>query len=156
MTTREPLRIRATLHARGPAACVILDEEQVTAIAGGQKTPPVRVTVNHGHTFAGRIGRMGDDILLGFNRAVRKAAGVQAGDVLDLEIVHDDAPREVEVPEDLAAALAGDDDARAAFAGLAYTHRKEFARWVGDARRPETRRTRVAKTLIMLREGRRP
>jgi uncharacterized protein YdeI (YjbR/CyaY-like superfamily) len=64
-----------------------------------------------------------------------------------------DAPREVELPEALAGALAGDPAASAAFDALAYTHRKEYARWVQEAKRDETRQRRVAQALQMLREG---
>lgn len=66
----------------------------------------------------------------------------------------DAEPREVEVPEALASALDADADARAAFDALAYTHRKEFARWVAEAKRDETRERRVSRTLEMLHEGR--
>jgi hypothetical protein len=153
MGAGEPIRIRATLEPRGPAAAVLLTDEQVERIAPGAKTPPVRVTVN-GHTFTGRIGRMGGESLLGFNRAVREAAGVEAGQELELEIVLDSAPREVDVPAELTAALAGDATAREAFDGLSYSHRKEFARWVGDAKRVETRERRASETIRMLHEGR--
>lgn len=149
----EPLRIRTTLQPRGPAAAVILDEHQVARIGGATKSPPVRCTVN-GHTFAGRIARMGGESLLGFNRAVREAVGVEAGDEIDLLVVLDPGPREVEVPDELVAALAEDERAKVAFAGLAYTHRKEFSRWVAEAKRPETRQRRVGETIAMLREGR--
>lgn len=149
----EPVRIRATLQPHGPAAAIVLTDQQVARIGRGAKTPPVRVTVN-GHTFSGRIGRMGGESLLGFNRGVREAAGVEPGQELELEIALDDAPREVTPPAELAQALAGDRVAREAFDGLAYTHRKEFARWVEEAKRPETRERRVAETLRMLHEGR--
>ena len=141
----EELRLRTVLEPRGPAAAIVLDDAQVAALGGGRKAFPVRVTVN-GHTFPGRIARMGGESLIGLSKAVRAACGVEPGD--------DDAPREVEVPEALATALAGDEEARRAYEALAYTHRKEFARWVGDAKRPETRERRVAETLTMLREGR--
>ena len=65
----------------------------------------------------------------------------------------DAAPREVDVPEALATALAGDRAAAAAFEGLAFTHRKDYARWIDEAKREETRERRVAQALQMLREG---
>jgi len=148
--TPAPLRLKTALHARGPAAGLVLDDDQVVAIAGSAKTPPVRVTVN-GYTFAGRVGRRGGQALIGFNRAVREACGVQAGDEIEVEIALDTQPREVEVPDALAAALREDDEARAAFAALAYTHRKELARRVAEAKRPETRDRRVGETLAQLR-----
>ena len=148
----EPVRIHATLEPRGPAAAIILTDEQVAAIGQGAKTPPVRVAVN-GRTLTLRVGRMGGVSMIGFSRAARVEAGVEPGDELDLEIVLDDAPREVEVPPELAAALGDDRGAGAAFDELAYTHRKEFARWVAEAKRPETRERRVADTVRMLHDG---
>ena len=65
----------------------------------------------------------------------------------------DAAPREVTLPDDLAGAL--DDQARAFFDGLSFTHRKEWVRWVEEAKKPETRATRVDKTVEALRAGRR-
>ena len=65
----------------------------------------------------------------------------------------DTAPREVEVPEALARALDADPAARAAFEKLAFTHRKEFARWIDEAKREQTRDRRVAQALDMLRAG---
>jgi hypothetical protein len=147
------VRIRAVLHARGPAAALVLDDAQLEAIGGGRKTPPVRVTVN-GHTFSGRIGRMGGETLLGFNKAVRQACGVTAGDEIEALIVLDDTPPQVEVPAPLAAALDAAPGARAAFDALAPSHRKEFARWVGEAKRDETRERRIDETVRMLAEGR--
>ena len=147
------LAFRAVLTPRGPAAAVILTDEQVAAIGRGAKTPPVRVTVN-GHTFAGRIGRMGGESLLGFNRAVREACGVAVGDAIDVVVHRDDAPREVELPPALAEVLASDATARAAFDALAFSHRKEYARWIAEAKRDETRERRLAEALPAIREGR--
>jgi uncharacterized protein YdeI (YjbR/CyaY-like superfamily) len=79
---------------------------------------------------------------------------VEAGDTVELEPELDTGQREVEVPVALVEALAGDPVASAAFASLAYTHRKEYARWIDEAKREETRRRRVVETLQMLGEGR--
>lgn len=149
----EPLRLTTTLHPRGPAAALLLTDDQVAAIAGGPKTPAVTVTVNGSYTFQGRIGRMGGENLLGFNKAVRTAAGVEAGDTVEVVIVAETAPRTVEVPDDLAAALA-EAGAAEAFAGLAPSHRKEYVRWVTEAKRPETRAKRVGEAVPMILEGR--
>jgi Bacteriocin-protection, YdeI or OmpD-Associated/Domain of unknown function (DUF1905) len=142
----------ATLQKRGPAAAVVLDDRQVEEIGEGAKRFPVVATVA-GYTWRGSVARMKGEFLLGMNREVREAAGVEAGDEVSVEIALDAAERTVEVPAELAAALAGDGDAAAAFEGLAYTHRKEFARWVAEAKKAETRERRVAKALEMLRAG---
>jgi hypothetical protein len=147
------LRLTSTLVPRGPAAAIVLDDEQVAAVGEGAKRFPVVATVN-GFSWRATVTRMGGEFLLGFSREVRGHAGVEAGDTVALELALDTAPREVDVPPALADALAGDAAARAAFDGLSYTHRKEYARWIAEAKRDDTREQRVAEALRMLREGR--
>jgi uncharacterized protein YdeI (YjbR/CyaY-like superfamily) len=82
---------------------------------------------------------------VGFRRDTRaQAGGVRPGDRVTIEIERDDAPRTVDVPADLAAALDADPAVRAAFDALSYTHRKEYVTAVLDAKRPETRACRLA------------
>ena len=145
------LSTRATLVPRGKAAAVVLTDEQVATVGEGAKRFPVVATVN-GHTWRTSVVRMGGEFLLGLNREVREGARAEAGDSVDLELELDTKPREVELPPALAAALAADSEALAAFEQLSYTHRKEHARWVAEAKRDETRERRVAKTLDRLRE----
>lgn len=146
------IEIETTLQKKGPAAAVVLDEAQVAAVGEGAKAFPVKATIN-GFTWDGRVTRMKGEFLLGMSREIRGRARAEAGDAVTVRIVLDDGPREVEVPEALARALAGDGDARAKFEGLAFTHRKEFARWIAEAKRDDTRDRRVAQTLQMLHEG---
>lgn len=146
------IRFKATLVPRGPAAAVVLDPEQVEAVGEGAKRFPVVATVN-GHSWRTTVTRMRGEFLVGLNRAVREQAGVEAGDTVDVELALDTAPREVELPEALSKALAQDSEARAGFDRLAYTHRKEYARWIEEAKRDETRERRVTQALEMLRQG---
>jgi hypothetical protein len=146
------LRFTATLVPWGPAAAIVLGDEQVATVGEGARRFPVVATVN-GYTWRTSVARREGSYLVGLSRAVREAAGVQAGDELDVALELDAAPRDVEVPEALAAALAGDDAARAALDGLAFTHRKEYARWIAEAKRDETRDRRVEQALEMLRAG---
>lgn len=151
-TSERTLRLHATFEPRGPAAAIVLTDEQVAAL-GEAKTAPVRVTAN-GVTVAARIARMGGENLLGFSKKLRADLGVEIGDALDVVIALDTAPREVEVPPALATALSDDPTAKAAFDAMAPSHRKEFARWIDEAKREETKRSRVEQALQMLREGR--
>ena len=118
----------------------------------GQARPPVVGTVN-GRPYRTRLMRYGGKTVMGFTKEIRAAAGIELGGELLIEIELDPAPREVDVPEELAQALASDAPARAAFESLAFTHRKEYAQWIAEAKRPETKGRRVAKTLRMLVEG---
>ena len=106
-------------------------------------------TVN-GYTWRTSVTRMKGEFLLGLNREVREGAGVRAGDDVEVAVELDTAPREVEVPEALAAALAARPDAAAAFERMAFTHRKEYARWVAEAKREETRERRVQQAVEMI------
>jgi uncharacterized protein YdeI (YjbR/CyaY-like superfamily) len=109
-------------------------------------------TVN-GYTWRTSVARMGGEFLPGLNKEVRRGAGVEAGDEVSVAVELDTAPREVEVPEALAAALAADPQARASFEHMAFTHRKEYARWIGEAKQEETRQRRVQRALEMIRAG---
>ena len=147
------MRFRATLETNGRTATGIeVPSSVVDALAAGRR-PPVRVTL-HEHTYRTTVARMGGRYLVPVSAEVRKAAGVTAGDELDVGIELDDAPRTVDVPADLAAALAEAPGAAQAWEKLAYTHQKEWARSVEDAKKPETRTRRVAAAVDALRAPR--
>jgi hypothetical protein len=146
------IRFRAKLVPRAPAAAVVLDAEQMATVGEGAKRFPVVATVN-GYTWRTTVTRMRDEFLLGLNREVRDGAHVKAGDSVTVELRLDSAPRDVDVPEALASALDRDPVAGTAFKTLAYSHRKEYARWIKDAKREDTRQRRVQKAIEMLRAG---
>jgi hypothetical protein len=118
----------------------------------GQARAPVRGTVN-GHPFRTTVAVYGGVPYLGFRREVREAAGIALGETVTVELERDDEPRVVEPPAELAEALAGDPVAAAAWERLSFTHRREHAEAIEEAKREETRRRRVERTLEMLREG---
>jgi len=140
------------LQPRGPAAAVILDEDQVAAVGEGAKRFPVVATVN-GYTWRTSVVRMGGEFLLGLPKEVRRGAGAEAGDEVNVTVELDTAPREVDVPEALATALATDPEAKASFDRMAFTHRKEYARWIADAKQEQTRQRRAGQALEMIRAG---
>lgn len=129
-----------------------LPDATVEELGGGGR-PKVVVTVN-GYTFRSSIARMGGEYWLGVSAERRAAAGVKAGDLLDLEIELDTAPREIEVPADLAAALDADPAAKAFWGTLSYSNQRWHAEQITGARKPETRAARVTKSVDMLRAGR--
>ncbi|HEX4009501.1 MAG TPA: YdeI/OmpD-associated family protein [Solirubrobacteraceae bacterium] len=147
------ITVTAELEPHGPAAAVVLDDVQVAAVGDGAKRFPVVVTIN-GYTWRTTVSRMRGEFLVGMSKANREGAEVQAGDTVTMHLALDTQPREVEVPPALAAALHDDAEADAKFAALAFTHRKEFARWIEEAKREQTRERRVTQALAMLREGR--
>ncbi len=138
----------------GKTATGIEVPEDVVAALGSGNRPPVTVTIG-GHAYRTTVARMGGRFLIPLSAENRTAAGVAAGDQVDVDIAMDSGPREVTVPGDLAAALEHDDTARATFDELSYTHRKEWVRWIEEAKKPETRATRLAKTVESLHAGKR-
>lgn len=146
------VRLSTTLEATGPAAAIKLTDAHVAAL-GSTRTPAVEVTIAGHGVHRGRVGRMGGEILIGFSKAARAELGLDIGQPVDVEIRLDTAPREVDVPPALLAALAEDDAARTGFDGLAPSHRKEYARWIAGAKKDETRDKRVACAVERLRQG---
>ncbi len=113
------LSLETTIAPFGPAAAIVLSDQQIADLGGGKRAA-VRVLIA-GREQRLRLAVMGGQNVIGLSKAARAALKVEIGDVVDVEVALDEAPREVEVPEALAAALAGDTAAAAAFDKLAYT-----------------------------------
>lgn len=138
----------AVMQAAGMNATgIVVPPSIVEKLAAGKK-PKVSVTIE-GYTYRSTLAVMGGKFMLPLAKEHRDAAGVKAGDKVEVTLELDTAPREVEVPIDFAAALkkAG---ARAAFDTLAFTHRKEHVRAIEEAKAPETRARRIEKAVAMV------
>ena len=144
------MRFESTVELGGKTATGIPVPDEVIEALGSSKRPPVAVTIN-GHTYRTTAVRMGGRFLVPLSAENREAAGVAAGQDITVDLEADTAPREVTLPDDLSAAM--DDEVRAAYDGLSYSHRKEWVRWVEEAKKAETRTTRIEKTVAGLREG---
>ena len=92
--------------------------------------------------------------MVGVSNDVRTAAGVAAGQVVDVDIELDTEPRVVAVPPDLAAALDAEPEARRFFETLSYSNKRRIVMPIDDAKTPETRQRRIEKSVASLREGR--
>lgn len=143
------VNFRATLQLHGKTATGIEVPPEVVAALGSTKKPPVVVTIA-GHRYRSTVASMGGVYLVGVSAENRAAAGVAAGDEIEVELQPDTAPREIEVPADLAAALAGDDPARARFEGLSYSAKRGLVDPIRQAKTPETRQRRIDKALTAL------
>ncbi len=147
------MRFRATLVLHGKTATGMSVPEEVVTALGAGKRPPVRVTIN-GYTYRTTVAPMGGEYLVGVSAEHRAAAGVTAGEQHDVDIELDTAPREVEVPADLAEALSAEPEAGSFFDGLTPAQKSAYTTWIAEAKKDETRRVRVEKAVDMLREGR--
>ncbi len=128
----------------------IVIPDAVVAELGGKRVPVV-VTLDGGYSYRNTTAVMGGLNLVGLSAEHRAASGFSGGETVVVTLERDAAPREVEVPEVLAAALAADPVAAAAWEKLAFSHRKEHVRAITDVKAEETRVRRVEKALAMLR-----
>jgi hypothetical protein len=140
---------RTEIRSNGKTAAGISVPPEVVERLGHGKRPPVAVTIA-GHSYRSTVAVMGGEYLVGVSVENRRLAGVEAGDVVDVRLELDTEPREVEVPADLAAALATNPTAAAAFDKLSYSNRLRHVLGVEDAKTAETRERRIAKTVATL------
>jgi len=108
-----------------------------------------------GNTYRTTVASMGGRFLVPLSAENRTAAGVGAGDDVEVDVLLDTAAREVTVPADLVDALEHDDQARQFFDDLAYSHRKEWVRWIEESKKVETRTSRIVRAVESLRAGKR-
>jgi hypothetical protein len=143
------MTFRATVELNGRTATGIEVPDEVVEGLGAGRRPAVWVTLG-AHTYRTTVAARGGRFLIPLSAENREAAGVAAGDVVDVEILVDHAPREVDVPAALTEALDSVPGARERFDALNFTRRKEMARSVAEAKKPETRQRRVEKALAEL------
>ena len=145
---RQERFVTAVQQAEGMNATGVQVPPEVVAALGSGKRPKVKVSLN-GYTYRSTVAAYGDVFMLPLSQEHRAAAGVRAGDVVEVTLELDTEPRTVDVPDVLAAALA-ENGIREAFDGLSYTTRKEHVRQVESARAEETRQRRIAKIVAAL------
>ena len=141
---------RTTLLPTGKtAAGIVVPPEIVDALAAGRR-PPVRVTINN-HTYRSTIAVRGGQYLL-VSAENRRAAGIQPGDEIDIELAVDSVPRHATVPSELANALDDQPEARTRFDALSYSAQQRLTLPIENARTPQTRQRRVEAALHALRD----
>jgi len=140
------MRFRTEVELGGKTATGMPVPGQVVAALSDKRRVAVVVTIN-GHQYRSTITPMGDRFMLPLSAEHRAAAGVKAGDKVEVEVELDDKPREVDVPAPLAAALRAAPAAQAAFDRLSYSNRLRHSLAVDGAKTDETRERRIAKII---------
>lgn len=143
-----PKFMTTIISGGGNTAGIEIPPEIVESLGKGKK-PPVTVTMN-GKTYRNTVAVMGGVYMVGVSAENRALTGVKAGDTLEVTLELDTAPRTVEVPEDLATALAAKPGSTEAFEAAAPSKKKEFVRQVNEAKSQETRERRIANIVDKL------
>jgi hypothetical protein len=147
------MKFVATIEGAGKTAAGIHVPDAVVAALGPSRKPAVNATIN-GYTYRSSVATVGGRFMLGVSAQVREAAGVAAGDRVEVELTLDTEPREVEVPADLAEALRRDPLAQATFDKLSYSNKRRLVTPIVAAKAEETRERGIARTVARLHEGR--
>ena len=145
------MKFETRIFQSGNNTGIEVPAEVVEGLGGGKK-PAVAVTVS-GYSYRSSIAVMGGKFLIPLSAERRAESGIKGGDAVEVELALDDKPREVTVPDDLAAALAGDAAAKTFFETLSYSNRLRHVLSVTDAKTPDTRQRRIDKILEMMRAG---
>jgi hypothetical protein len=140
-----------TVAASGNNTGIEVPAEAIERLAAG-KRPPVLVNVN-GYEYRNTVAVMGGKHMISISAAVRKATGLAGGDPIRVTLTVAASPREVNVPDDFAAALAADERARAFFGKLSSSLQRYHVDNINAAKSPETRQRRIGKAVALFLDG---
>ena len=142
------MKFKARILPSGNATAVEVPDAVMKSL-GAEARPPVSVTIN-GHTWRSRVAVMRGLKLIGISAANREAAGIAEGDMVDVTVELDDAPRTVELPADLATALKHGLGAMAAFERLPFGLRQKHVREIEASSTAQVRERRIGKLVATL------
>ncbi|MFC4617617.1 YdeI/OmpD-associated family protein [Camelliibacillus cellulosilyticus] len=146
------MKFRAIVQLNGKTATGIQVPEEVVESLNAGKKPKVKVTIN-GYTYRSTVGTMKGKFMIPVSAEHRKGADIVAGEEVDVDIVLDAELRTVTIPPDFAEALDREPAAKTFFEGLSYSNKQRFVLPIEGAKKEETRKRRINKSVILLKEG---
>ena len=147
------MTFRTVIELGGKTATGFRVPDDVVTALGSGKRPAVIVRIGS-HVYRSTVAVMDGVFMVPLSAENREAAGVTAGEEVEVALELDTAPREVAVPDDFAAALDADPRARTTFDALSYSNRRFHVESIAGAKTDETRRRRIEKSVAILHEGR--
>ena len=143
----------ATIQNAGGGGAFVEIPFDVEAVFGS-KRPKVKALIE-GVPYRGTLVRMGGpNHILIILKGIREQIGKTFGDEIKVSVEEDVEERAIAVPAELKRAFKFDKEAKVAFEKLAYTHQKEYVKWIEEAKKAETRQSRVVKMLELLKKNR--
>jgi hypothetical protein len=140
------------LKGDGDTTGFVIPDKVVEALGQG-KRPKVTVTINGKFSYPNTVAVMDGQYMIGISKERRKLAAVAGGEMIDVTLEVDSAPRVMEIPADLQKALDMDKAAKAYFATLSYSNQRRHIDPINDAKSPETRARRIEKSVALFHEG---
>jgi Domain of unknown function (DUF1905)/Bacteriocin-protection, YdeI or OmpD-Associated len=149
----EKLRFKVKIVAHDSSSATgLIPPFDVPKTFGTRARVPVCGTIN-GYPFRSSLMPMGGCYGMAVNKAMREGAKVEAGDEVDVVMERDEEARTVEAPAELARELAKNKTAQRRWETLAFTHKREMANSIRDAKQEETKKRRLAKVMQVLKTG---
>ena len=148
MKSRHSRTFSATIVRDGAMCFIPLPFDPRDAF--GRVRAPVKVTLN-GYSYRSTIAAMGGPPCVPLRRSHREAAGLDGGETLAVRVDLDTEKREAVPPDDLVAALKASKTAWAGWNDLSYTHQREHVEAIEGAKKPETRKRRIAAAVAAVR-----
>ena len=140
-----------TVTAAGNNTGIVVPDDAIERLGAGRR-PAVIVNVN-GYESRNTVGVMGGKHMISISAAVRKQTGLKGGDLIHVTLTVAEAPREADIPDDFAAALAADPEAGAFFGRLSNSLQRYHADSISAAKTTATRQRRIEKAIALFREG---
>ena len=146
------LKFKATIQAGDRGGADVLFPFDVEKAFETKGKIPVKATFN-GVPYSGSLIKYGLPLhMLGMPKAIREQTQTAPGDIVRVELWKDEEPRTIQPPAELKQAMLSAGVMKI-FDRLSYTHRKEYCRWISEAKKEETRRRRIAQATEMLKKG---
>ena len=150
-----PFRFQVKLEGQdGSQIAALKPPFDVPTVFGTRARVPVRGTIN-GYPFRSSLSNMGMGHMMAVNAELRAGGKCKAGDIVDVVLERDREERVIEVPSDIKKVIASNKAAQATWDSLSFTHQKEWVRAISEAKKEETRQSRIKKMMDTLRAGKR-
>ncbi len=145
-------KFKATIESVGGGGACVLFPYDIEKEFGTRGQVPVKVSFD-GVPYTGTMVKYGrPEHMLPILKAIRKRSGRARVTRSAVVVERDETVRTVEVPAEFAK-LMKKEGVLPVFEKLSYTNRKEYCRWITEAKKEETRARRLAKAIEMLRAG---
>jgi len=145
-------KFKANIEGAGEGGACVLFPYDTEQEFGTRGQVPVKVSFD-GVPYTGTMVKYGrPEHMLPLLKSIREQIGKGPGDTVQVVVERDTAERTVAVPPELAKLLK-QEKLLPVFEKLSYTHRKEYCRWISEAKKDETRLRRLGKAVEMLKAG---
>ncbi|MDV7696767.1 YdeI/OmpD-associated family protein [Chryseobacterium soli] len=151
----QQIQFTATIKQNGAMNAAFVEFPFSTEKLFGKKGQVrIKATFDNAVEYRGSLAKMKSDChILGLTQDIRKQLGKTFGDEVSVSLIEDQEERIVEIAEDIAVVFDENPKAKEIFDRMSYTHRKEYIRWINDAKKPETREKRKVKMIEMILDG---